>query len=393
MVRVALEGEEEGEQARAAKNLEVYRLRCVIKDATAGLAIGEAMGADLLLWGEAVCPWGRAGSTAGEHHHDPRGEGQRADTYGPIEAHVNLPKAEAGSFCARASLTAKGWPAMGSGSAESRSASVLELGSLELPQVVAGDALGLTLFVGGLHFYKRDDYPRALRLFRSTSEKLRTDSRSAAELLQVMGLTEYRAGRFDKAADYLARCESLATGDSDTWWVCRMTQVNSHYLAAHLPQAQVLAEEALQRSRAEGRRAAEAKALMRLGDLALRVDEWKEARGRFEEALALCRASGDRRGEADTLMRLGDLALRVDELKEARGRYEEALALYRAIGSRLGEANTLWSLGDVALRVDELKEARGRMRRRCHCTEPSATGWGRPIRCGAWENWRCAYRS
>ena len=78
MVRVALEGEGEGEQARAAKNLEVYRLRCVIKDATAGLAIGEAMGADLLLWGDSVCPLGTGGGrAAGEHHHDDRGEGQR----------------------------------------------------------------------------------------------------------------------------------------------------------------------------------------------------------------------------------------------------------------------------------------------------------------------------
>ncbi len=102
MVRVALEGKEEGELARVAKNLEVYRLRCVIQDTTAALAIGEAMGADLLLWGDAVCPlW----------------TGQGA----PL---VNI------------------------------------ITTIEV------------------HFYKRKDYPRALRLFRSASEKLRTDSRS-----------------------------------------------------------------------------------------------------------------------------------------------------------------------------------------------------------------------
>ncbi|WP_211344880.1 hypothetical protein, partial [Archangium gephyra] len=302
MVRVALEGEDEGEQARAAKSLEVYRLRCVVRDATAGLAIGEAMGADLLLWGEAVCPLGKAQGAPLVNIITTIEARDNAQIHtGPIEAHVELPKVETGSFCARASLTARGWPAMGSGGAESLSASVLELGSLELPQVVAGDALGLTLFVGGLHFYKRDDYSRALRLFRSASEKLRTDSRSAADLLQVMGLTEYLAGRTDKAADYLSRCESLATGGSDTWWGCRMIQVDAHLLASHLPRAQVLAEEALRRSRAAARRGA----------------------------------------EANTLKSLGDLALRVSELKEARKRYEEALPLYRAIGARLGEANTL----------------------------------------------------
>ena len=41
-------------------------------------------------------------------------------------------------------------------------------------------------------------------------------------------------------------------------------------------------------------------------------------------------------GEAYAREGLGDLALRVDELKEARGRYEEALALFRAIGDQWG---------------------------------------------------------
>ena len=322
MIRVALEGEAAVEQARAAKNLEVYRLRCVIRDATA------------------VCPLGKEIHT------------------GPIEARVELPKAETGSFCARASLTAKGWPAMGSGNEESRSVSVLELGSLELPQVVAGDVLGLTLFVGGLHFYKRDDYPRALRLFRSASEKLRTDSRSAADLLQVMGLTEYWAGRFDNAADFLSRCESLATGDSDTWWGCRMGQVGAHILASHLPRAQVLAEEALRRSRAVERRGAEANTLKSLGDLALRVDELKEAKRRYEEALPLYRAIGARLGEASTLSGLGDLADAEGHYDDADKWYQQARSAFEFIGNRFGAARTDWRQGLSLARRGNARQAR-----------------------------------
>ncbi|HYO65626.1 MAG TPA: tetratricopeptide repeat protein, partial [Archangium sp.] len=231
-------------------------------------------------------------------------------------------------------------------------------GSLELPQVVAGDALGLTLFVGGLHFYKKDDYPRALRLFRSASEKLRTDSRSAADLLHVMGLTEYLAGRTDKAADYLSRCESLATGDSDTWWGCRLMQVDAHLLASHLPRAQVLAEEALRRSRASERRGAEANTLKSLGDLALRVSELKEARGRYEEALPLFRALGDRLGEANTLSGLGDLADVAGHYDDADKWYQQARGSFELIGDRYSAARTDWRQGLSLARRGNVRRAR-----------------------------------
>ncbi|MFE8601231.1 tetratricopeptide repeat protein [Archangium violaceum] len=400
MVRVAMEGEDTYEQAQESKELEVYRLRCVIRDATAALAIGEAMGADLLLWGDAVCPLrqGQGVRLVNIITTIEAKDNSQIHT-GQIAADVELPRVETGSFCARASMTASGWPMLGSGDEEARSASVLELGNLDLPQVVAGDALGLTLFVGGLHFYKRNNYPRALRLFRSASETLRTDSRSAAELLQVMGSTELQAGRFDRAADYFSRCESLAKADSAIWWTCRPMQVMAHVLASHITQARELAEDALQRARLTGRREAEAISLVCLGVLFLHVSDTKEARARFAEALSLnqligsqaellplsgleeetsstselkaakvryeaelplYRLLGFRFKEALTLMSLGDLSLRLSELKEAREWYEQALRLHRNIGFRMVEAVTLKKLGDVALRTSELKKARAR---------------------------------
>ena len=358
MLRVALEGEEPDERLHAAKQLEVYRLRCIVKDSTAALALGKALGADLLLWGDAVCPLssGRGQKLVNIITTLEARDHAQIHT-GPIENHVTLPKEEVGSFCARAALTAQGWPLMGSAPQESHSASVLELGDLMLPQVVSGDALVLTLFVGGLNFYKRQDYSRALRLFRRASETLRTDSASASELLWAMGYTEVRAGRFDKGAEHFRHCESLAKENNDLWWRCRLLQIEAHSMAAQLPRAQALAQDALQRPRANEHLLTRAQLLQMLGNFALRTSDWKEARVRYEQALRLFQHLKDVHGEAHMRKSLGNLAWSVSDLKEAKVRYEEALLLFQDIGDTMGEAYTLKSLGGLALRASRWGEA------------------------------------
>ncbi|MBM7116421.1 tetratricopeptide repeat protein [Archangium primigenium] len=358
MVRVAMEEDEKQAQTQTSKELEVYRLRCVIQDATAALAIGKAMGADLLLWGDAVCPLGQGqGARLVNIITTIEAKDNSRIHTGEVSAGVELPKVETGSFCARASMTTPDWPMMDSGGDEARSAWVLELGNVELPQVVAGDALGLTLFVGGLHFYKRDDYPRALRLFRRASETLRTDSRSAATLLRVMGLTEFKAGRSDRAANFFQRCETVAEADAPVWWSCRSLRVTAHALAAHLTEAKALAEDALQRARRTGHRNGEALSLMSLSVLALHLSDFKEARARYTEALSVDQTTGL------TTMRLPlsaleDEGLDTSELKEARGRREMELALYGFLGRRMEMAVTRLELGDLSLRLLEPEEAR-----------------------------------
>jgi tetratricopeptide (TPR) repeat protein len=362
LVRVATP--EPDEQIQLMKALEVARLRCVVKDDTAALAVGKRAGADLVLWGDAMCS---LRTPKGQPMVNITQSIQAADQSqiktGDIIANVHLPKGEIGSFCVRATLTSSGWPTLRSSEVETRSAEVLEGGSLELPQVVSGDALGLTLFVGGLHFYKMKDHARALRLFRGASRTLRTDSKSAVDLLWVMGATEHEAGRFDQAAEFFSQCEALVKEkkekrDRNKWWACRMVQVSGRTLAGEIPQALALAQDALKRARAEGRLQEEAIALGSLGGLAMRKHELDQALAWYQEALPKYQAAGAEWGEASTLQDLGALAMRKGELAQARKWYEAAREKYQALGEPLGEAHILRALGGLALHEAEVEKSR-----------------------------------
>ncbi|WP_395841215.1 tetratricopeptide repeat protein [Cystobacter fuscus] len=357
MGRVSLPEAGEFEQARVAREMDVRRLGCVIRDETAALTVGRATGADLLLWGDAVCPLVSGTGTPLINIVLEANDNARILTE-RIVAEVKLPKDEPGSFCARASLTAWGWPAMGSNSDEFRSASVLDSGGLELPQVVAGDALGLTLFVAGLHFYVREDYARALPLFQSASKQLLTDSRSAAELFLAMGLTEHRAGRFDRVPDYLGRCEHLAKRESAVWWHCRMSLVDALGFASEPTKAKELAKETVHLARTTGFQRAEANMLGGLGYLAHTTSEFEDAKKYYEDSLHLYTVLGDRLGLALTLMGLGDLARDMSAFKEAKARYGEALLLFRAVGQTSGVAHILHGLGELALLAGDFEEAK-----------------------------------
>lgn len=352
--------------ARNAGSIEVFRLLCVVRDVAAAREVGNALGADLVMWGDAKCPMrppqgGPLVSVVNQVSIDAKDSSQVFT--GDIRQSGVSREALAvvgGSFCAHAVLTAQGWPSHGSRSANGDERAAMELyqGGLELPQVVAGDALGLTLFVGGLHFFRMEDYQRALLLFRRASEKLRTDSKSAADLLWAMGMTEMAAGRFDNAAAHFSRCDLLAPRGGETWVLCRKEGIQASLLAYDNAAAGKLAEDALLFFRGNRAKQDEADVLKILGDLALGYGTLMRARARYEEALLLYRTLGDRLGEASVLNSLGTAALKEGDLDEAQVRFEDALSRYRALDAKRGEASVIKQQGEVALRKGDLKEAR-----------------------------------
>ncbi|UBU12560.1 AfsR/SARP family transcriptional regulator [Nonomuraea gerenzanensis] len=97
-----------------------------------------------------------------------------------------------------------------------------------------------------------------------------------------------------------------------------------------------------------------------LGILALvldRADRPEEARRHLDLALALHRKVGNPAGEAMTLNLLGVVLRHQGEPAQARTRHEQAAALYRALGNNTDEAAALNGLaeaaGDPALAVEE----------------------------------------
>jgi hypothetical protein len=143
--------EEEGDRSQLAEGIEVVPLRCVVNDEAAAERVGEAMGADLVIWGDAMCP---LRSAKGEplvtmiQNVTIDAKGHSTINTGKLEQKAELAKDLlkdlSGSFCAHAALTAHGWPALPSGGKdESIAATDLWKAGLDLPQVVGGEALGL----------------------------------------------------------------------------------------------------------------------------------------------------------------------------------------------------------------------------------------------------------
>jgi DNA-binding SARP family transcriptional activator len=83
----------------------------------------------------------------------------------------------------------------------------------------------------------------------------------------------------------------------------------------------------------------------------------QEAASHFERSLALNRESGFRYGEAVTLGYLGAMYLHQGELPAAAEHTSQALARYQEVGSRPGEAAALEDLGEIRIAQGRLDEA------------------------------------
>jgi tetratricopeptide (TPR) repeat protein len=96
-----------------------------------------------------------------------------------------------------------------------------------------------------------------------------------------------------------------------------------------------------------------ARAMERLGDIALARSDHDGARERYEAALPLYRRVGSVLGEANCIKRLGDIALARSDHDGARERYEAALGLYARIQEPYSIGRAHKALANVARHEDE----------------------------------------
>jgi DNA-binding SARP family transcriptional activator/Tfp pilus assembly protein PilF len=132
--------------------------------------------------------------------------------------------------------------------------------------------------------------------------------------------------------------------------------------SGHLADARAISSDALSAARRTGDRAAEAAALIRIGQNDWRHNRDQQAADSFRQALALYRAAGDRAGEARAL---GNLALAEKDLGHhelAVRCQQEALAVYHDLGDLTGEARGLSNLGQIRHQQGRYDEAVGYFR-------------------------------
>jgi predicted ATPase/transcriptional regulator with XRE-family HTH domain len=102
---------------------------------------------------------------------------------------------------------------------------------------------------------------------------------------------------------------------------------------------------------------ARAGALLRLGNLAVDLASYDEAKTRYEASLAIRRQLNDELGMAGALSGLGLVAWNQGKYAEAREALEQALALWQAHNHQRGIALTLMNLGNIAIAEGDYQTA------------------------------------
>jgi DNA-binding SARP family transcriptional activator/Tfp pilus assembly protein PilF len=114
---------------------------------------------------------------------------------------------------------------------------------------------------------------------------------------------------------------------------------------------------ALAAARQTGDRAAEALALLALGNTNWRLDRYLDAEEHLKVALAACREAEDQSGQARALSSLGIIESCHGRQDLAAGYHRQALAILRLTGDRLGEARTTECLAGVLYQQGNRVEA------------------------------------
>ena len=100
-----------------------------------------------------------------------------------------------------------------------------------------------------------------------------------------------------------------------------------------------------------------AAALINLGDVAKKQNDYAAVRAYLEEGLTYFRDSGEEYGIAMALNNLGEVAIAQKDYEIAHRRFQEALSLRWKLGDKRGITFSLRGLGDVRLGNEEAYEA------------------------------------
>ncbi len=160
---------------------------------------------------------------------------------------------------------------------------------------------------------------------------------------------------------------SAAQYMADNGWpghASRMADVLLWYLDArgHYPEAVTLHGHGRRAARKIADRAAEARALLGLGVVAIRQGRYQDGTAQYQQALKLFRQVGDTSGAAKAMCGLGIIHRLWGRYPQAIRRLQQALNLYRAQGETASTVLPLGNLGIVALRQGRYSQAAGRLR-------------------------------
>jgi tetratricopeptide (TPR) repeat protein len=205
--------------------------------------------------------------------------------------------------------------------------------------------LGVTRYRRGSHEAAADYYAQALTLFRQAGDRT-----GEARAVGNLGIAEGRLGRYGPAAEHHREALGLFMDAGDRTGAARALNslgIVELALGQHAP-ATAHQKEALALFRQESDHIGEANALTSLGLIEICTGQHRPATDHLTAALALFQQVGNRSGEAWALDSLGTLQTALGNAEQGHEYHAEALALFREAGDRDGETWALNGLGDAA---------------------------------------------
>jgi CHAT domain-containing protein len=263
----------------------------------------------------------------------------------------------------------------------------------------AGEAATLAQIGDVLHGRGEFEHAKATYLQSLILSKQLGDRRQIGELLNNIGVTDWRRGLLSDAMQYLDRALEqwrslpLPAGEAATltnqgnlfFESGDYQQALERYLSAlkifqgqpdtsgeayalnnigvtyralgDFDRALAYVSLSLPRFRAAGEVRAEGRALVRLSQIQLARGDVHAAKAIAENALPVIRRADDPLAEADVFDLFGQLASESGDTQRALSYHMQVLARYRASDSRLGEATALHNLGAVLRSLGETAKA------------------------------------
>lgn len=348
------------------RNVLVKFKGCAIADHDHARLIGQAAGADVVLWGKTYCDWRKPkqclnvdlrGAIIGSYNvqkNSPQAQMNSRVT-------IQLPNAEEPEQSFKTSLTVVNWVGLDADPDPRVAFSVQrtsELARADLPKLASKRPLMMLDFVLGLYAFRAQRHGLAVKFFQRSQNSVSAGIEGVQDLYGMMGTSYMIAGEPELGLQALKRAIEVCQPGDDK---CRDVGLNNLGIAEeHLGRkAEALGHylESLELSRKQGRHEGEASTLSNIGRLYFYRGDRKKALEMYDKALSLCKQVRYRDGEATVLNNIGRLYLESGDTKKALEFYELALPILHEVGNQRGEATTLNNMGQAYSRLSDAENA------------------------------------
>lgn len=189
--------------------------------------------------------------------------------------------------------------------------------------------------------------------------RLAEDSRSAAQVINIVGNDYYQLGDLTLAREYYEKSLELGRKLNDPKVIGQaMTNAGlTYHVQGNIVKAAELYQEALSLRQKCGDLQGEGETLANIGGIYQIQNQWYKALDYFNQSLTRFQQTGFQEGEAAMLNQMGGVYSRLGDLQKAADTYSRGLSIRRAQKQQLNIAQSLCSLASIAAHQGEFQKA------------------------------------